>query len=78
MSKRRGLPTAVRMRHDSHFVEQLAAQQTNAVGEMLPLDQLQPNPYQPRQTFEGLDELVERIQIYDLAEDQRSVTVTAP
>lgn len=62
MSKRRGLPTTVRMRHDSHFVEELAAQQVQTIGQMIPADQLQPNPHQPRQTFDGLDELVDSIQ----------------
>ena len=62
MSNRRGLPTTARMRHDSHFVEELAASQTNAIGQMLPIDQLRPNPSQPRRLFEGLDELVASIQ----------------
>lgn len=62
MSKRIGLPVAVRMRHDAHFVEELAAAHTQAVGEMLPIGKLRPNPAQPRQTFEGLDELVASIQ----------------
>ena len=62
MSKRLGLPTAVRMRHDSHFVEELATQQTDAVGRMIPTDQIKPNPHQPRQMFADLDELVASIQ----------------
>lgn len=49
------------MRHDSHFVEELAAQQGKGIGQMIPVDQLRPNPHQPRQTFEGLDELVASI-----------------
>lgn len=61
MSKRRGLPTTVRMRHDSHFVEELAAQQITTIGQMVPADQLQPNPHQPRQAFEALEELVASI-----------------
>lgn len=62
MSKRRGLPTAVRMRHDSHFVEELAAQQVKGIGELVPIGHLQPNPHQPRQAFEGLEELVASIE----------------
>lgn len=51
-----------RMRHDTHFVEELAAQHTEAVGQMIPIDQLRANPNQPRQTFEQLEELVASIQ----------------
>lgn len=62
MSKRRGLPVTVRMRHDSHFVEELAAQHTEAIGQMIPIEQLRPNPQQPRQAFDHLEELVASIQ----------------
>lgn len=62
MSKRRGLPTAVRMRHDAHFVEELAANSTQAIGQMVPIARLRANPNQPRQGFEGLEELVASIQ----------------
>lgn len=51
-----------RMRHDTHFVEELAAQHTEAVGQMIPMDQLRANPNQPRQSFEQLEELVASIQ----------------
>jgi ParB family chromosome partitioning protein len=50
------------MRHDAHFVEELAASQTDAVGQKIPLDQLRPNPSQPRRVFDGLEELVASIQ----------------
>lgn len=62
MSKRRGLPVTVRMRHDSHFVEQLATQHTEAIGQMIPIEQVRPNPHQPRQAFDHLEELVASIQ----------------
>lgn len=62
MSKRIGLPVAVRMRHDAHFVEELAATQTQAVGQMIPIGDLRPNPSQPRQAFDGLEELVASIE----------------
>lgn len=61
MSKRIGLPMAVRMRHDSHFVEELAAVHTEAVGQMISIDDLRANPAQPRQAFDGLEELVASI-----------------
>ncbi len=62
MSKRLGLPVKTRMRHDAHFVEELAAEHTRAIGQFLALDLIRPNPNQPRQTFERLEELVASIQ----------------
>lgn len=62
MSRRRGLPVTARMRHDAHFVEELASEQTDAVGIMLPIDQLRPNPNQPRQEIHDLDELVASVE----------------
>ncbi|HJO02930.1 MAG TPA: ParB/RepB/Spo0J family partition protein [Acidobacteriota bacterium] len=62
MSKRVGLPVTTRMRHDAHFVEELAAEHTRALGQFLSLELLRPNPNQPRQTFERLEELVASIQ----------------
>jgi len=62
VSSRRGLPTTARMRHDSHFVEELATSQTDAIGQKIPIDQLRPNRAQPRQLFDGLEELVASIQ----------------
>lgn len=61
MPKQRGLPSNTRMRHDEHFVEQLAARHTEAIGERLPTEALVPNPQQPRQKFDALDELVASI-----------------
>lgn len=49
------------MRHDAHFVEELATSQTNAIGQSIAIDQLRPNPGQPRQVFDALEELVASI-----------------
>lgn len=62
MPKQRGLPSTARMRHDHHFVEQLAVRHTQGIGQNVPLDSLIPNPHQPRQLFEAIDELVASIQ----------------
>lgn len=62
MSSRRGLPTTARMRHDAHFVEELASTRTDAIGQKIPIDQLRPNRAQPRQLFDGLEELVASIE----------------
>lgn len=58
----RGLPSSKRMRHDRHFVEKLAARRTRSVGEMVPLDLLEPNPDQPRNVFLDLEDLVTSIE----------------
>ena len=50
------------MRHDAHFVEELAVEQTEAIGRHIPSSQLSPNPHQPRQTFNDLNELIASIQ----------------
>ena len=61
MPKQRGLPSTARMRHDHHFVEQLAVRHTDGIGQMIAVDSLIPNPGQPRQAFEAIDELVASI-----------------
>jgi ParB family chromosome partitioning protein len=58
---RRGLPTTVRMRHDEHYVEALAASASSPIGRLLPIDQIDPNPNQPRQVMGDLAELVASI-----------------
>lgn len=60
MSKR-GLPNIVRMRHDEHYVEALAASAGAPVGRMVPIDLLDPNPDQPRQVMGDLSELMASI-----------------
>lgn len=61
MPAKRGLPTTLKMRHDRHYVEELAVQRGGSIGRMLPLDRLEPNPSQPRVEFGQLDELVDSI-----------------
>ena len=61
MSKQRGLPSQRRMRHDYHFVDNLSAGPGSAVGRMIPLDLLIPNPHQPRRSFADLDDLISSI-----------------
>ena len=58
---RRGLPQTARMRHDSHYVEALAASSGAPVGRMVPIEQLDPNPDQPRQAMGDLSELMASI-----------------
>jgi ParB family chromosome partitioning protein len=49
------------MRHDSHYVEELSQHQPAAVGRMITLDKLDPNPEQPRVDFGDLTELTASI-----------------
>ena len=61
MSSNRGLPGAHRMRHDRHFVEELANQSVTAIGIMLPLDRIETNREQPRSNLGDLRELADSI-----------------
>ena len=61
MSKRIGLPVTLKMRHDAHYVESLTSYSGAAVGRMIPVDQIRPNPDQPRKVLGDLRELSESI-----------------
>ena len=58
---RRGLPQTVRMRHDSHYVDALAASSGEPVGRMISIELLDPNADQPRQVMGDLSELMASI-----------------
>jgi len=58
---RRGLPDTVSMRHDEHYVEALAASAGTPIGRLIPIDQIDPNPNQPRQVMGDLSELISSI-----------------
>jgi len=58
---KRGLPTGLQMRHDSHYVEELAQHRPQQVGRMIPVEKLDPNPEQPRTEFGDLTELTASI-----------------
>ena len=58
MSKRIGLPVTLKMRHDAHYVESLTSYSGAAVGRMIPVDQIRPNPDQPRKAIGDLRELI--------------------
>jgi len=46
--RRLGLPETIRMRHDTHFVDQLSAER-GSIGRMIPIEDLPAEPRQPRQ-----------------------------
>jgi ParB family chromosome partitioning protein len=58
---KRGLPQTVRMRHDEHYVDALTSSAGTPIGRMIPIDQLDPNPNQPRQVMGDLSELMASI-----------------
>jgi ParB family transcriptional regulator, chromosome partitioning protein len=59
--KKAGLPVTLKMRHDAHYVESLTSYSGAAVGRMIPVDQIRPNPEQPRKALGDLRELTESI-----------------
>jgi ParB family chromosome partitioning protein len=61
VSKRVGLPVTLKMRHDAHYVESLTSYSGAAVGRMIPVEQIRPNPDQPRKALGDLRELTESI-----------------
>lgn len=55
---KRGLPPDVRMRADTHFVDHITSGRTAAVGRMLEIERIDPNPTQPRRELRDIEELV--------------------
>lgn len=60
MSKR-GLPTGLSMRHDAHYVEELASHRSTPIGRLISLELLDPNPEQPRVEIGDLTDLTSSI-----------------
>ena len=70
MSRLRGLPSEHRMRHDSHFVDEVSSARTapETVGQMIDLDLLDANPNQPRRSMGDLSDLISSIKEKGLLE----------
>jgi ParB family chromosome partitioning protein len=49
------------MRHDAHYVDALANSAGSPIGRLVPIDQVDPNPDQPRQVMGDLSELMSSI-----------------
>lgn len=58
---RKGLPERSKMRHDAHFVEELAKRSVTHIGSMIPLSLIDPNPEQPRTNLGNIEELTSSI-----------------
>jgi ParB family chromosome partitioning protein len=56
--RRIGLPQTHRMRHDPHFVDQLARPTGAPIGRMVGVEEIEPNPDQPRRELGDISELV--------------------
>jgi ParB family transcriptional regulator, chromosome partitioning protein len=61
VSKRVGLPVTLKMRHDAHYIESLTSYSGAAIGRMIPVEQLRPDPDQPRKALGDLRELTESV-----------------
>ena len=59
--RRIGLPETIRMRHDTHFVDQLLRAGGESIGRLIPVEDIDPNPEQPRQSLGDLSELTASI-----------------
>jgi ParB family chromosome partitioning protein len=57
---KRGLPIDIKMRHDAHYVEELS-RPNRSVGKIIPINQIEPNPEQPRVEIGDLTELTSSI-----------------
>ena len=69
MSKLRGLPSEMKMRHDFHFVEELSTpREPDTVGRMIDIALIDVNPHQPRKTLGDLADLVSSIKEKGLLE----------
>jgi ParB family chromosome partitioning protein len=49
------------MRHDTHFVDQLTRPGGEAIGRLIPVEEIQPNPDQPRRALGDISELTASI-----------------
>ena len=56
--QRVGLPDSLRMRHEPHFVDQLSRPSGIPIGRLIALEDIDPNPKQPRRSMGDLSELI--------------------
>jgi ParB family chromosome partitioning protein len=62
VSKRRGLPTESHMKHDAHFVDSLSERFGPSIGRLVPIEEIETNPEQPRRSVGDLAELRKSIE----------------
>jgi len=61
-SGKRGLPEQVKMRHSTHFVEDLTVRSEAPVGRMVAVEEIETDPTQPRYALGDLSELTASIE----------------
>jgi ParB family transcriptional regulator, chromosome partitioning protein len=59
--KRSGLPSAITMRHDDHFVDLISSRISGPRIRMVPLSRIDPNPHQARSELGNIEELMASI-----------------
>lgn len=59
--RRTGLPVALKMRHNAHYVEEIVSRSGAAIGRMILVEQLQPNAEQPRKDQGDLRGLIDSV-----------------
>lgn len=67
-ARRLGLPETLRMRHETHFVEQLGRPGGAPIGRLVPIEDIEANPNQPRQNLGDLSELIASVKEKGLLE----------
>ncbi len=61
MAKKRGLPDSVKMRHDGHFVDEIASGSNPVSIRMIRIQRIILNPHQPREELGNIEELAQSI-----------------
>src|SRR5260370_30337899 len=59
--KKAWMPVTLKMRHDAHYIDQLTSYSGATVGRMIRVDEIRPNPEQPRKALGDLRELTESV-----------------
>jgi ParB family chromosome partitioning protein len=62
VSVRRGLPEAIKSRHEKHYVDSLSAPLPNPIGREIPVNEIEPNAEQPRTALGDLSGLKKSIE----------------
>jgi len=60
-NKRSGLPEAISMKHDDHFVDLISSRGIGPRIRMIPLEKIDPNPHQARSELGNIQELMDSI-----------------
>jgi len=61
LAKKRGLPDFVKMRHDGHFVDEIASSSNPISIRMIKIQRILINPHQPREDLGNIEELAQSI-----------------